>query len=65
MRALNHRVERVSFGLSATAVYYPEAPSPIQRRPSRNSKSKRGIHKLGSGRQVIAADNCRRRDWPK
>ena len=52
-------------GLGATALNYLEVPSPIQRRPSRNSKSKRGIHKVGSGRQVIAADNCRRRDWPK
>jgi len=58
-------VQRASFGLGATALYYPEAPSPIRRRLSRNSKSKRGIHNLGSGRQVIAADNCRRRDWPK
>ena len=51
--------------LSATALNYLEVPSPIRRRLSRNSKSKRGIHNLGSGRQVISADNCRRRDWPK
>ena len=51
--------------LSATALYYPEAPSPIRRRLSRNGKSKRGIHNLGSGRQIVAANNCRRRDWPK
>jgi len=43
-------VQRASFGLGATALYYPEAPSPIRRRLSRNSKSKRGIHNLGSGR---------------
>ena len=39
-----------SFGLGATALNYLEVPSPIRRRLSRNGKSKRGIHNLGSGR---------------
>jgi hypothetical protein len=41
---------RASFGLGATALNYLEVPSPIRRRLSRNGKSKRGIHNLGSGR---------------
>ncbi len=43
-------LQRASFGLGATALDYLEVPSPIRRRLSRNSKSKRGIHNLGSGR---------------
>jgi hypothetical protein len=46
--ALNRHVERASFGLGATALNYLEVPSPIRRHLSRNSKSKRGIHNLGS-----------------
>jgi hypothetical protein len=38
------------FVLGATALDYLEVPSPIRRRLSRNGKSKRGIHNLGSGR---------------
>jgi hypothetical protein len=43
-------VGRASFGLGATALDYLEVPSPIRRRLSRNSKSKRGIHNLACGR---------------
>jgi hypothetical protein len=59
----NRRAHR--FGSGATALDYLEVPSPIRRRLSRNSKSKRGIHNLACGRQIVAADNCRRWDWPK
>ena len=62
-RLMNRALAAVA--LSATALNYLEVPSPIRRRFSRNGKSKRGIHNLGSGRQIVAANNCRRRDWPK
>jgi len=47
-RLMNRALAAVA--LSATALDYLEVPPPIRRRLSRNGKSKRGIHNLGSGR---------------
>jgi hypothetical protein len=55
------------FVLGATALNYLEVPPPIRRHLIRISKSKRGIHNLGSGHSVMAntGDNDRGGDSPK